>query len=226
MLDTTPIAFQLDWQSSSKSVMDDYMASEKKTGGKKEIETVRNKQIGDLNSAIQSLSAKIRALRERERRVDILENVSLGLYEELDKLAKKAPADQVTDLVLEQTNDVIREAKELLSDDPFIQRYKEFVAAGDNPEHRDVVVVLRQIRQGLERFSAGVEARKDWLDRVLEDAKGVKAAATLSRDGESDLTGEDLSEYEGKVRLEWYTDSGVFDFERLDGINIQTYYDI
>jgi hypothetical protein len=202
------------------------MAPEKKTDGKKEIQTLRNKQIGDLNTAIQSLLEKIRALRERERRVDVLEDVSLGLYEELDKLAKKAPADQVTNLVLEQTNEVVREAKELLSEDPFIKRYKEFVAAGDNPEHRDVVVVLRQIRQGLGRFTSGVKERKDWLDRVLEDAKGVRAAATLSRDGESDLSQEDLSEYEGTVMSRWFNDSDVFDFQRLDRTSIGSYYDV
>jgi hypothetical protein len=202
------------------------VASVKKTGDKKEVQVLRDKQIGDLDIAIQNLSAKIRALKETERRVDILEDVSLGLYEELDKLAKKAPADQVTNLVLEQTNEVIHEAKELLSEDPFIKRYKEFVAAGDNPEHRDVVVVLLQIRQGLGRFTSGVEERKDWLDRVLEDAKGVRAAAILSRDGESDLSQEELSEYDGKIMSRWFNDSNVFDFERLDQTSIGTYYDI
>jgi hypothetical protein len=152
--------------------------------------------------------------------------VSLGLYEELDKLAKKAPADQVTNLVLEQTNEVIREAKELLSEDPFVKRYKEFVAAGDNPEHRDVVVVLRQIRQGLGRFTSGVQERKDWLESALADAKGVRAAATLSRDGDSELSQEDLSDYEGKVRNQWFNDNDMFDFGRLDRTNIGSYYDI
>jgi hypothetical protein len=202
------------------------MASDKKASDKKEVQTLREKQIGDLDTAIQSLSSKIRALAEKERRVDVLENVSLGLYEELDKLAKKAPADQVTNLVLEQTNDVIREAKELLSEDPFIKRYKEFVAAGDNPEHRDVVVVLRQVRQGLGRFNSDVGERKEWLDRVIDDAKGVRAAVTLSRDGESDITHEDLSEYEGKVMSQWFTDNEVFDFDRLDRTSIESYYDV
>lgn len=200
--------------------------AEKKSNGQKEIQTLRNSQIGRLDSAIESLEEKIRALQEKERRVDVLENVSLGLYEELDKLAKKAPADQVTNLVLEQTNEVIREAKELLSEDPFVQRYKEFVAAGDNPEHRDVVVVLRQIRQGLGRFTSGVGERRDGLKRVLDDAKGVRAAATLSRDGESDLTQEDLSGYEGDLMAQWFNDNDVFDFERLDRIDIESYYNV
>src|SRR6266446_8540260 len=135
------------------------MESDKKTTNKKDDKNLRNEQIGRLDAAIEGLSFKKRALGDRQERIRALESVALGLYEELDKLAKKAPADQVTDLALEQTNDVIREAKELLSDDPYIQRYKEFVAAGDNPEHRDVVMILRQIRQGLSRFTEGVQSR-------------------------------------------------------------------
>lgn len=201
------------------------MASEKKTDRKKALQTLRNKQIGDLDTAIQSLSAKMRALREKESGVRVLQSVAFGLYEELDKLAKKAPADQVTDMVLEQTNDVIREAKELLSDDLHVQRYKEFVAAGDNPEHRDVVVVLRQIRQGLSRFTEGVESRRTWIETVTQDAKGVRAGAMLSRDGQSNLTRADLSAYEGSVMSQWFQD-GLFDFDRLDRTNLGSYYDV
>ena len=147
-------------------------------------------------------------LKDKEKRSKILQSVSLGLYEEIDKLAKKAPADQVTDLILEQTNDVIREAKELLSDDVFIQRYKEFVPAGDNPEHRDVVVVLRQIREGLARFAPTVEPRQKWLQTVLRDAKGV------------------LFENNAEIMNQWLTDDEppLFDFDRLDQIKIATYY--
>jgi hypothetical protein len=79
-----------------------------------------------------------------------------GLYDEIDKLAKKAGADQVTDLALEQVNEFVRDAKTLMPEDAYVQRQKEFVAAGDNPEHRDVVFVMRQLRQGLERFDAKV----------------------------------------------------------------------
>jgi hypothetical protein len=201
------------------------MASEEKTDRKKALQTLRNKQIGDLDTAIQSLSAKMRALREKESRVHVLQSVAFGLYEELDKLAKKAPADQVTDMVLEQTNDVIREAKELLSDDLHVQRYKEFVAAGDNPEHRDVVVLLRQIRQALSRFTDGVESRRTWIETVSQDAKGVRAGAMLSRDGQSNLTRAELSAYEGSVMSQWFQD-GVFDFDRLDRTNLGSYYDV
>ena len=66
-------------------------------------------------------------------------------------LTKKAPAESVTDLALNQINDVIRDVKELLQDDPYIQQLVEFIPAGDNPELRDALLVIGQIRQGLKR---------------------------------------------------------------------------
>ena len=77
-----------------------------------------------------------------------------GLYDEMDKLAKKVPNEPVTDLQLKILNSFISKAKYLLSGDTIIDEVEVFVAAGDNPEYRDVVTVLRQLRQGLERFKS------------------------------------------------------------------------
>jgi siroheme synthase (precorrin-2 oxidase/ferrochelatase) len=191
-----------------------------------EIKARRQTQLGELDKAIDALSQKIRDQNEKERRARILQSVSLGLYEEVDKLAKKAPADEVTELVLEQTNDVIREGKELLSDDTFIERLKEFVPAGNNPQHRDVVVILRQLRQGLERFWPNSDKRKEWLERVLEDAKGVRLAVLLSLEGRKRLTKNDIAERGWKIMSDWLSADYIFDFDRLDRVNIQNYYNI
>ena len=77
-----------------------------------------------------------------------------GLYDEMDKLAKKVPNEPVTNLQLKILNSFIKKAKRLLSGDTIIDEVEVFVAAGDNPEYRDAVTVLRQARQGLERFKA------------------------------------------------------------------------
>jgi hypothetical protein len=82
----------------------------------------------------------------------ILVSEVTGLYDEMDKLAKKAPNEPVTKLQLKILNSFIRKAKQLLSGDIIIDEVEVFVAAGDLPEYRDAVTVLRQIRQGLERF--------------------------------------------------------------------------
>jgi poly-D-alanine transfer protein DltD len=75
-----------------------------------------------------------------------------GLYDELDKLAKKAPNEPMTTLQLKIVNSFLRKSKKLLLDDPIIDEVEIFVSAGDNPEYRDVVTVLRQIKQGLGRY--------------------------------------------------------------------------
>lgn len=92
-----------------------------------------------------------------------------GLYDELDKLAKKAPNEPVTKLQLKILNSFIRKAKHLLSGDTIIDEVEVFVSAGDEPEYRDAVTVLRQIRQGLERFEAkDFVFTKSFRDELLE----------------------------------------------------------
>jgi hypothetical protein len=75
-----------------------------------------------------------------------------GLYQEIDKIYKKAPEEPISDLTVENVNNLIKDTKEIVKDDPYIDRVKEFVPAGDNPEYRDVIIVLRQLTQGLDRF--------------------------------------------------------------------------
>jgi hypothetical protein len=99
------------------------------------------------------MAAKSRANPEtQERRGELLRSVLAGLYDEIDKLTKKAPADEITELGLRQVNAVITGVKELLAGDPFIDAIDPFVPAGENPEHRDVLLILRQLKQGLDRW--------------------------------------------------------------------------
>ncbi|HOQ43001.1 MAG TPA: hypothetical protein PK178_12650 [Smithellaceae bacterium] len=103
-----------------------------------------------------------------------------GLYDEMDKLAKKAPNEPVTNLQLKIVNSFIRKAKLLLTGDNIIDEVEIFVSAGDNPEYRDVVTVLRQIRQGFERFKKNEDyifssdfkeecSESNLEDEILED---------------------------------------------------------
>ena len=82
-----------------------------------------------------------------------LKSFTQGLYEEMDKLQKKAPSAGVSDLATKRVNRAIRDAKELMGEhDAYISELSEFVPAGDNPEVRDAVLVLREILQALERL--------------------------------------------------------------------------
>ncbi len=100
----------------------------------------------------------------QENRWAQLTSASDALYEEMDKLNRKAPAMSISTLSLGRINKVIRSVKELMKseDDDFIEEVDEFVAAGDMPEYRDVVLVLSQLRAGLDRF--GDSYRAYWGD--------------------------------------------------------------
>jgi hypothetical protein len=161
--------------------------------------------------------------------VDLLQSALLGLYDELDKLAKKAGADQVTDLALEQVNEFVRDAKALMPEDAYVQRQKEFVAAGDNPEHRDVVFVMRQLRQGLERFDANVTALQTRWKESLADAKGVRVAVQLLQEDCDEVSKGDLHEHEVVVKDRWWVEiedfeEPVFSLDVLDRTNILSYF--
>jgi len=81
-----------------------------------------------------------------------LKSFTAGLYDEMDKLSKKAPSATVSDLGLNRVNRAIRQAKDLMGAfDVYAAELCEFVPAGDNPEVRDALLVLREITQALER---------------------------------------------------------------------------
>jgi hypothetical protein len=187
----------------------------------------RKQQQSAIEEAIRILAGKLESLQQNTQRLDLLESVSLGLYDELDKLAKKAGAEEVTDLVLEQVNDVIREVKELIQEDPYVQRYREFVPAGNNPQHRDVVVVLRQIRQALDRFASTLEPKRNGLKALLSDARGVRIAIMFSLEGQQIVTQDDLRLNKASVGDEWMTTDAFppeFNFDRLDEADISKYF--
>lgn len=90
-----------------------------------------------------------------------------GLYEELDKIYKKAPQEQISDLTVENVNQLIRDTKEIIEEDPYVERIKEFIPAGDNPEYRDTIVVLKQLRKGLDRFKQSYMGYHEDLEDLI-----------------------------------------------------------
>ncbi len=194
----------------------------------------RKKQLTQIREAVVGLGNELTHRREVHSDRKLLESVSLGMYEEIEKLTKKAPAEQVTELALEQVNDLIGEAKELMKEDRYIQKLNQFVPAGDLPELRDVLLVLRQTRQGLERFSN--KLKTEYVLGSLNNARIVETALELFLEG---LRNEDLfkalkdrrtifqfpSEWEKKVQYggRYIT---VFNFDHLDSIDIQKHFSV
>ena len=120
-------------------------AAETRERKKRETEQRRKKEE-------QERLEQLREGMQMKQAYSVLQSEVTGLYDEMDKLAKKVPNEPVTDLQLKIINSFIRKSKYLLSGDTIIDEVEVFVSAGDNPEYRDVVTVLRQIRQGLDRY--------------------------------------------------------------------------
>ncbi len=101
-------------------------------------------------------------LAAAEERSDTIRSVVRALHSELDKLTKKWPAMPVTDMLLSRVNKAIRESHLLMDRDgeDFLAEIEEFVAAGDNPEGRDVVLILAELDAAIARFRSRHSA--DW----------------------------------------------------------------
>jgi DNA repair exonuclease SbcCD ATPase subunit len=124
---------------------------------RRKAEEAEQAEAIEIEAKLAPLRDRLERLRTTEGRKDQLKSVLHGYYEELEKLSKKAPADQVTELQLKRINELIRQCKEVLQGDPFVDSLELFVAAGERPEHRDALFVLRDLRQGIQRFEEEVQ---------------------------------------------------------------------
>lgn len=189
----------------------------------------RKTKFAQLGEVIRRLEARIEELETtNEEQLDLLTSVSQGTYEEIEKLCKKAPAESVTDLALAQINDVIRETKQLAQKDTFVQRLNEFVPAGDNPELRDALMVMRQIRQGLQRYALHLSSATKAAKETLREALFVHVAVALHLDGKA-TDKDSLQQYQhGDYRSDyWMIRRGVsaeFSFARFDSTDLESYF--
>lgn len=192
----------------------------------------RQEQLAQIQNVIRDIEAKAADLQQRTKLQKQQDSVSKGLYDEIDKLAKKAPGEHVSELALEQINDLIQQVKELITGDRYIDRIKPFVPAGDMPELRDSVSVLRQIRQGLERFAEDNKEAIERLYSVLKEARFIELALLLylrGTRGDGIITGIKKEMGSGDIPSKWLTDghsygSTQFDFNYLDSLNLDKYF--
>lgn len=117
---------------------------------------------------------RLQLASETKQKFNWLKSEIEDLYFEFDKLTKKAAAQRITDLALENVNAAVNDAKELLSGDRSVDRLKSFVAAGENPVNSDVLLVLSKLRTALRRFDSTWsrtwrEAGPSSVERLLDD---------------------------------------------------------
>lgn len=117
-----------------------------------ELRKAKDQKKKEMEEQEKELQAKRKEHVKLKIRWEQISSELDGLYIEIDKLYRKAAAEQVSTLTVENVNVLIKDTKEIITADPYIDRIKAFVPAGDNPEYRDVIIILRQLRQGLDRI--------------------------------------------------------------------------
>jgi hypothetical protein len=141
---------------------------------------------------------------------------------------------EATSLVVEQANDIIRDAKQIVENDVYLDRIKEFVPAGNNPVYPNVLVISRAVRQSLHRCATDFKRRDHRLLGTLVRARTVIGAL------ECFLSGEENGEFGLKNDVARYVSGDAddscfewrdlgddrelfFDFESLDSESVEKY---
>jgi hypothetical protein len=202
----------------------------------RELLEKRNQQLSDAERALDALRGQLRTARLNIKQCEALSSHSNGFYEEISKLAKGRILIAVTDLVVVQANDIIRDAKQLIRHDVHLDRIKEFVPAGDNPVYPDVLVSIRSVRDSLDRYDQDTKSRVNTLLARIEKAQTVIGALKFVLDDEADA--EEDKNYPSKDAIEPYVEGRVsesclsrftdnyekyFDFDRLDKETVEEY---
>lgn len=88
----------------------------------------------------------------KRRRLAELSSLVVGLYAEFDKLAKKDPYMDLSDLGTKRLSRALQDARELLGpDDRYLKDIEDLKFEDENPEVRDALLVLQEIRKAIER---------------------------------------------------------------------------
>ena len=100
-------------------------AEEERTA--KELRTRRTLQLENSQAAVKKLAGELKDVKKTAKRCETLSNHSGGFYDETNKLAKGKTLIEATPLFVDQANDIIRDAKDIVKNDIYLDRIKEFV---------------------------------------------------------------------------------------------------
>lgn len=186
------------------------------------IKEIREQKYNEIVKVHDFLTAKKAKLKEKWKFLEPLVDVSTGLYEEVDKLFKKSPVEEITKLTFDKVNEVIKDTKEMADTDIYVQRLNMFEAAGNYPEVRDVVLILNQVLKGLNRYKSEVEAIESQLEYKIQEAKLIEDCLVqfLEYDQELDKSSAEF----GKNFPSWFRFDGYFNFPTLDAMNIPNHF--
>jgi hypothetical protein len=201
-------------------------ADERRRREEQEVRTRRAEQLQTAEAELTKLEEAVRVARERTVRHDALSNHLVGFYNEVDKLAKGRSLLEATSLIVEQANDIIRDAKGIVDGDPYLDRIKEFVPAGNNPVYPDVLLVARSVQQCLGRVEKQLADREKRATKMRREARTIAAALRFFANHSVQPSKEDVESLLGAKPVDdWFfqsnDDNYYFDLERLDRVGVE-----
>lgn len=201
----------------------------------KELRTHRTMQLENSQAAVKKLEGELKDVRKTAKRCETLANHSEGFYDEINKLAKGKTLVEATPLFVDQANDIIRDAKDIVTSDVYLDRIKEFVPAGNNPVYPEILVTVRAVRQSLGRCKTDLRSQEKQLIGTLCRARTVVGAL------ECFLSDDEHAEYAIKETVETFLEGDVddscfssdsqgsaecFDFEQFDAQTLEEFLSI
>lgn len=153
-------------------------AAERRQRKAEELQQRRNAQLHAAEAAVRKSEGPLRDIAARAQRRKVLADHLQSFYVEVDKFAKNRQLEATT-LVVDQANDIIRDAKTIVSGDPYLERVNVFVPAGENPPYADVLMVAATIRAALRRAESALEAEDKRWRAISHTALTIAAAVRV-----------------------------------------------
>jgi hypothetical protein len=194
-----------------------------------EVANRRRQQLGTAKSVTARLETDLQTARNDAHRYEELRSDLSGFYEEIDKLAKGKAMVDATELVIVHANDIVRDAKNLINGDTYLDRVKEFVPAGDNQIYSDVLVTMRIVQQAVSRYEPAIKSRQKRVIQALQDASTIIGALELYLEGNDSPSKEEVEEQlDGEIpATSWFYEAEngeeYFDFDHLDRRSLEEY---
>lgn len=149
------------------------------------MEFSRSEQLTAAAEAIERHTALSELLHKATQTHSMLSSHLIGLYGEVDKLAKGKTLVPATDLLIETVNSIIEDAKGLIYRDTYLDRLKQFVPAGDNPMYPDVLLSLRIVQESSRRFGSMLETENARHSAIGSQLRTIHMALYIAEQIES-----------------------------------------
>jgi hypothetical protein len=203
--------------------------AERATQRRREVEEERGRRASlreEAGSACRRIDESLRAVHGSLQRRAALSSHLKGLYEELDKLARRKKPLEATNLAVAQVNEIVREAKELVAGDPYLARLEEFDPGSAGPVYSDLLLVARTVQQSMLRFKKRLIDREKRLARLAREGRTIETAmALVGENGELPSKHDVEGALDEKAVDRWFFDDAdgeqYFSMDRLESLGVR-----